>query len=142
MSKLHKNLPIYLFVLLTILNYILGTFEPSFNNIIGACSTVHLFILAYALASKLVIFLDIFYSLAFVISIIWCVRIPRTKKVIRVFTILLLIDVLISFVFLMHGICNNAFVIYNDLDLIFGIVLRILFIIWQLKWYKSKTNLE
>ena len=65
MKKYKEKLPLLIFIVFTVLNYLLGILFAEANHLLGASSTVQLFLLSIGIANKTVALLAIIYGIAF-----------------------------------------------------------------------------
>lgn len=140
MKKNNYNLPIYIFILLTVSSYAVGIYIPEIIDVVGASSILQLLFFSLGASSKILFLIDIAYCLSFIACIIWCIRVRNISKKVKIFTCLLVIDILISITL---AICETIIVDSTNLThYIIGVVIRASFIGWEINQFNEITKKE
>ena len=128
MKKIKEKIPIVLFILLTLLNYIVGIWLFEINLLFGASSIVLLFLSVLQIKIKSLFFAYIIYVVVYWSCLIYCLVTKRKKAEFIVFLILNSVEMLVCASFMTYKLCiaNNSFIWM----LFVGLLVKVTYYIW------------
>lgn len=134
MKRNKRVLPIEVFAILTLINYFLGIWIVEINIILGASSTVEMFLIAIETGKKMLFATSVLYVVVFWCCLLYCIVTRNKKSRFIAFIILLSVDMLILICLMIYKLCVANYV--SLWAFLVGVIIKIFYIMWVLKYFK------